>query len=342
MLRIGDLTIDPPILLAPMAAVTNLPMRTLCEEAGAGFTLTEFLPAHAVARGVPRILARMTASLGGRPFGVQIFGREPKDLASAARAAHATGASLVDINMGCPAKAVVSGACGSALMRTPELAAELVAAVREAIAPLPVTVKIRAGWDDTHRNAPEFAARMAQAGARWITVHGRTRTQGFSGQADWTLIAEVKRTVSVPVVANGDVVDAESFRQVLEVTGCDGVMIGRGALGNPWIFRRLACIWRGEPDPGPPTVQERWTTLKRHYALYLETVSKPQAVREMRKHVGWYTKGLPRSAEFRDAVNHIDDPQTLMSVVDSYFAGLASSAPPSRRIPSSMLSMEVA
>lgn len=324
MLRVGDLAIDPPILLAPMAAVTNLPMRTLCEEMGAGFTITEFLPAHAIARSAPRILARMTASLGGRPFGVQIFGRVPRDMAAAARAAAATGASLVDVNMGCPAKKVTAGACGSALMREPDLAADLVAAARDAVAPLPVTVKIRAGWDDAHRNAPEFAARLCDAGARMITVHGRTRAQGFSGRADWTVIRDVRRVVpaTVPVIANGDVVDAETFRAALRETGAQGVMIGRAALGNPWIFRRLAAAWRGEADPGPPSPAERWRTLRRHYNLYLGMVPEAQAVREMRKHVCWYTKGLSRSAEFRDAMNRIDGAPAALAFVDAYFEPL--------------------
>ncbi len=322
MLRVGDFAIDPPILLAPMAAVTNLPMRTLCEEAGAGFTITEFLPACGIARGAPGVMRKLTASLGGRKFGVQIFGRVPEELAAAARVAASTGASLVDINMGCPAKKVTAGACGSALMRTPEIAAELVAAVREAITPLPVTVKIRAGWDDEHRNAPEFAARMVEAGARMITVHGRTRTQRFDGRADWTIIREVKRSVAVPVIGNGDVTDGDTYRRIREVAECDGVMIGRGALGNPWIFRRLAAAHRGAPDPGPPTAADRWATLRRHYALYQQTVAEPQAVREMRKHVGWYTKGLPHSAEFRDTANRIDALSDVLRFIDGYFAPL--------------------
>jgi nifR3 family TIM-barrel protein len=326
-MRVGPLVIDPPLLLAPMAAVTNPPMRALCEEMGCGLSLTEFLPAHAIARGIEKVTRNMREAVRGRPFGVQIFGRVARDMAEAARAAVRSGASLVDINMGCPAKKVVAGECGSALMRTPDLAAELVAAVREAApAEIPVTVKIRAGWDDAHRNAPEFAARMAEAGAALITVHGRTRTQGFSGRADWRIIRQVKEAVRVPVVGNGDVVDAASMRALLETAGCDGVMIGRGAMGNPWIFSRLSAALAGRRDPGPPTAAERHATLRRHYQLYLGWCDERRAVREMRKHLGWYTRGLPKSAEFRARIHTLDGADAVLREVDAYFTSIGTRA----------------
>lgn len=323
MLRVGSLTIDPPLLLAPMAAVTNPPMRTLCEEMGCGFTLTEFLPAHALARGIEKIVRNIAPATPGRKFGVQIFGRVPVDMAEAARTAVTCGASLVDINMGCPAKRVVAGECGSALMRTPEIAADLVVAVREALPPeIPVTVKMRAGWDEGHKNAPEFAARMVEAGAAMITVHGRTRTQGFAGRADWSVIRHVKEAIAVPVVGNGDVVDIESMRGLIETAGCDGVMIGRGAMGNPWIFARLSAVLAGRPDPGPPSVAERHATLRRHYALYLLWVDERRAVNEMRKHLGWYTRGLPHSADFRARVQALPGAERVLADVDDYFGSL--------------------
>src|SRR5512143_1978247 len=258
--RIGPIQIDTPVILAPMAAVTDLPFRTIAEELGVGFTITEFLSAHALASKDPKKTGKLTASLDGRRFGVQIFGREEDAMAEAARMAVAIGASLVDINMGCPAKRVVAGECGSALMREPEIAQELVRAVVDAVpAHIPVTVKHRAGWDQAHRNAPEFACAMVEAGAKMITVHGRTRTQGFSGQSDPDIIQQVRDAVPprIPVVGNGDVVDVAGYLRLREHTGCDAVMIGRGALGNPWLFARLREVSAGRPDPGPPGLDER-------------------------------------------------------------------------------------
>src|SRR6185312_9961781 len=213
-MRIGDLAVDVPVLLAPMAAVTDLPFRTVCEEFGVGLTITEFLSAHALAVGDPKTTGKLTASLDGRRFGVQIFGREEAMMHEAAKMAVSIGASLVDINMGCPAKRVVAGECGSALMREPSIGQELVRACVAAVpANVPVTVKHRAGWNQDNRNAPEFACAMVEAGAQMITVHGRTRTQGFSGKSDPEIIKLVRDAVPrhIPVVGNGDVVDVEGF-----------------------------------------------------------------------------------------------------------------------------------
>src|SRR5215467_10608212 len=214
MMLVGELSVDPPVLLAPMAAVTDLPFRTICEEMGVGLTVTEFLSAAAITRGAEKTLEKMTPSLDGRRFGVQIFGRLEEEMQVAARAAVAVGARLVDINMGCPAKKVVAGECGSALMREPPLAQALVRAVRAVVPPqIPVTVKHRAGWDERHLNAPEFACAVAEAGAAMITVHGRTRTQGFSGRADRAIIRRVRDAVPrrVPVVGNGDVITVDDY-----------------------------------------------------------------------------------------------------------------------------------
>src|SRR5882724_5960871 len=213
-MRVGPLQIDTPVLLAPMAAVTDLPFRTVAEELGVGFTITEFLSAHALASGDPKTTGKMTASLDGRRFGVQIFGREQDAMAEAARMAVSIGASLVDINMGCPAKRVVAGECGSALMKEPAIAQTLVRAVVGAVPDhVPVTVKHRAGWDERHRNAAEFACALVEAGAAMITVHGRTRTQGFAGKSDLSIIGQVRAAVPahIPVVGNGDVVDVEGY-----------------------------------------------------------------------------------------------------------------------------------
>jgi nifR3 family TIM-barrel protein len=323
-MRVGDLVIDPDVLLAPMAAVTDLPFRTVIEEIGVGLTITEFLSAHALTEGAKKAVDKMTPSLDGRRFGVQIFGREPEVLARAADMAVAVGASLVDINMGCPAKRVVAGACGSALMKEPELAQELVRAVRARVPPaLPVTVKHRAGWDERHRNAPEFAAAMVEAGAAMITVHGRTRTQGFSGKSDRQIIRQVREALPthVPVVGNGDVVSVDDYFRMREETGCDAVMIGRGALGNPWLFRGIRERLRGEPV-STPTLAERLAVFLRHVELIEQHTPPKRLVNELRKAVAWYTKGLRHSAEVRERAFNLADPAQVREIAVAYFSSL--------------------
>jgi nifR3 family TIM-barrel protein len=324
-MRVGALHIDTPVLLAPMAAVTDLPFRTVAEELGVGFTITEFLSAHALAIGDPKTTGKMTASLDGRRFGVQIFGREEPAMAEAARLAVAIGASLVDINMGCPAKRVVAGECGSALMKEPERAQALVRVVVAAVpADVPVTVKHRAGWNQDHRNAPEFACAMVEAGAKMITVHGRTRTQGFSGKSDPEIIRLVREAVPahIPVVGNGDVVDVEGFIRLREVTGCDAVMIGRGALGNPWLFARLREFCAGRPDPGPPNLEERVAVFRRHVDLIEQLKSGPRTLHEVRKACAWYARGLYGCNALRLRVWDAPDLQTARTLVEDYFAQL--------------------
>jgi nifR3 family TIM-barrel protein len=323
--RIGPIHIDTPVLLAPMAAVTDLPFRTVAEELGVGFTITEFLSAHALAVGDKKTSAKMTASLDGRKFGVQIFGREPDKMDAAAKMAVAIGASLVDINMGCPAKRVVAGECGSALMREPAIAQELVRTVVAAVpAHVPVTVKHRAGWNQDNRNAAEFACALVEAGAQMITVHGRTRTQGFSGKSDNDIIRRVRDAVPrhIPVVGNGDVVDVAGFVTMREQTGCDAVMIGRGALGNPWLFSRLREVCAGRPDPGPPTLEERIHVFRRHVGLIETLKSGPRTLHEVRKACAWYARGLYGCNALRLRVWEAADLQTARVLVDDYFAQL--------------------
>jgi nifR3 family TIM-barrel protein len=308
-----------------MAAVTDLPFRTVCEEFGVGLTITEFLSAHALAVGDPRTTGKLTASLGGRRFGVQIFGREPEPMQAAARMAVAIGASLVDINMGCPAKRVVAGECGSALMREPAMAQDLVRAVVAAVpADVPVTVKHRAGWNDAHRNAPEFACALVEAGAQMITVHGRTRTQGFAGRSDLEIIGRVRAAVPahVPVVGNGDVVDVAGYVRMREATGCDAVMIGRGAMGNPWLFAQLREVCAGRPDPGPPGLDERRAVFRRHVGLIRELRGGPRTLHEVRKACAWYAKGLYGCNALRVKVWETPSIELLVDVVEDYFAQL--------------------
>ncbi len=331
-MKIAHLDIEPDVLLAPMAAVTDLPFRTICEEHGVGLTITEFLSANALCAGAKKELAKLTASIGGRRFGVQIFGREPQALSLAAQMARDIGAALVDINMGCPAKRVVAGLCGSALMREPELAQELVRAVRAALPPeIPVTVKHRAGWDDRHLNAPEFACAMVEAGAAMITVHGRTRTQGFSGSSSLDIIKKTRAALPphIPLVGNGDVKTLDDYIRMRLETGCDAVMIGRGALGNPWLFRDIRAWLRGEAPLGPPSLAERRAVFLRHVELMQSHTPEKKIIHELRKAVAWYTKGLPDSAVLRDQAQAPKDPAELIAVTARYFVELGDRRRPS-------------
>ena len=311
-LRIGPLHVFPPVLQAPMSALTNLAMRTLSEEQGCGLTVTEFLSASAIASGHKSTLNRITPSYDGRPFGVQIYGRNPIQMAKAGRIVAEQGASLVDINMGCPGKKISSGSCGAALMREPRLAEEIVVAVRQAVdIKVPVTVKMRAGWDASSLNAPSLAAQLVTAGAAMITVHGRTRQQRYKGRVDLSIIRAVKEAVDVPVVANGDIVDLVSMKHTFATTGADGVMIGRAATGNPWIFAELSSWWTEHPLPAPPTNAQRISMYLRHMAIYRRLVDDKRAVIEMRKFAPWYLAGIPSGEMLRAQINRLSDPEEV-------------------------------
>ena len=325
-MRIGDVDIGPGALLAPMEAVTDLPFRTVCEEHGAALTYTEFLSAQALTRGAVKATGRMWASLGGRRFAVQVFGREPEVLAQAAQMAADIGASIVDINMGCPARKVTSGMCGSALMREPELAARIVGAVRAALPnTIPVTVKHRAGWDDLSLNAVTFARRMVDAGAELITVHGRTRAQGFSGTVRLAPIAEVRAALPrrIPVVGNGDVDSLADYLDMKRETGCDAVMIGRAARGNPWLFRAARAADEGQPIPDPPTVGERRSVWRRHADLVVEYAVPKMVLHELRKTLAWYSRGLHSGAELRHRCFAETNPGALVDLGEAFFEALA-------------------
>jgi nifR3 family TIM-barrel protein len=324
-MRIAHLHIDLPVLLAPMAAVTDLPFRTVCEEFGLGITITEFLSANALCAGDNKTTDKMTPSLDGRRFGVQIFGREDEPMIAAAQMAVDIGASLVDINMGCPAKRVVAGACGSALMKEPELAQHIVRTVVAAVPDhVPVTVKHRAGWDQTHLNAPEFACAMVEAGAQMITVHGRTRTQGFGGACDLDIIRATRQQVlaRIPVVGNGDVLTVDDYTRMREETGCDAVMIGRGAMGNPWLFRSIRARLEGAVDPGQPDLDERARVFRRHIGLILEIKSGPKLLHEVRKASAWYAKGLRGCNTLRQQIWKIRQPELVYQTCLDYFDSL--------------------
>jgi nifR3 family TIM-barrel protein len=324
-MRIGDIDIGSGALLAPMEAVTDLPFRTVCEEHGAALTYTEFLSADALTRGAVKATSRMLASLGGRRFAVQVFGREPEVVARAAQMAADIGASIVDINMGCPARKVTAGLCGSALMREPDLAARMVEAVRAALpANIPVTVKHRAGWDDLSQNAAAFARRMVGAGAALITVHGRTRAQGFSGSVRMAPIAETRALLPrrIPVVGNGDVDSMADYLDMKRETGCDAVMIGRAARGNPWLFRDARAVDEGLPVPAPPSVDERRRVWRRHADLVAEHAVPKMVLHELRKTLAWYSRGLHGGASLRHRCFAEDQPRALLDMGEAFFADL--------------------
>ena len=322
-LRLGAVTADPPIVLAPMSSLTNMPMRTVSEEAGCGLTVTEFIAAPALAARVPSEVRKLQPSRHGRSFSVQIFGRDPGQMATAARMAADIGAELVDINMGCPSRKVTKGSAGAALMRLPDLAEELVRACSEAVeGRADVTIKTRAGWDDSSRHAPQFCARMVEAGAVAVTIHGRTASQGFKGKSDNGIIAAVKQALDVPVIGNGDVKNTDDLARMFDETGCDGVMIGRAALGNPWLFSRCAAWCRGEPLPPPPSHGERLRMYLRHLDLYLTIATPWTAVMEMRKFAGWYVKGFPGAATLRKTIYTLVELDEIRRMVEQWTTDL--------------------
>jgi nifR3 family TIM-barrel protein len=308
-----------------MEAVTDLPFRTICEEHGAALTFTEFLSAEALTRGSERVVRRMWPSLGGRPFVVQVVGRQPELLARAAAMAVEAGATVVDINMGCPARKVTAGTCGAALMREPALAAAIVGAVRAALpSAIPVTIKQRVGWSDSSINAPEFALRMVDAGAAMVTVHGRTRDQGFSGQVRLPPIAAVRAALprEIPVVGNGDVKTVDDYCRMKSETGCDAVMIGRAARGNPWLFRSIHAIETGASMPALPAIAEQRAVWRRHADLVVEYTSDQMRLHELRKTLAWYSRGLYGGADLRRRAFSESRPQAVIELGEAFFAAV--------------------
>ncbi len=301
-LKLGPVTVRGGHVLSPLASISTPAFRILCEEQGASLTWSEMVSVAGLVRRQPKTLRLVRRSRLAAPFAVQLVGARPDELERAAGHAAELGVELIDLNMGCPVKKVAKTGGGVALMRTPELAARLVSAARRGAGPqVGVTVKIRLGWDDASRNAPQFARQMVEAGACAVTVHGRTRQQWFSAQCDLAGIRAVVEAVGahVPVMGNGDVVDAASDRRMRAQTGCAAVMIGRGALGNPWVFASLTAAARGAPPPPAPGRAERVALMRRHLSLALEDDPEPVAVREIRKHLMWTSRALPGAVAFR-------------------------------------------
>ncbi len=323
-MRIGNVEIPPGAGLAPMAGVTDMPMRMLCFEQGAAYAVTEMVSAKGYlyapenSRAIAELLRR---SPGEGPLGLQLFGREPEFMGEAAKRLSGQGFAFIDINMGCPAHRIVGNGEGSALMKQPQLAGEVVyAAVRNSS--LPVTVKMRSGWDEEHINAPELAHIVEQAGAAAITVHPRTREQQYAGRADWSVIRAVRDSVRIPVIGNGDVTCAEDYGRMIRETGCDGVAIGRGAQGNPWIFAEIRAYLRGEAFKRPGA-RERIDMALRHGRAQAEYIGERGAAREMRKHLIWYLQGLNGCARVRERLGHIDSLEEMSRLLLDYADRLA-------------------
>ncbi len=316
-LKIGDVVLPNPYILAPMAGVTDLPFRLLCREQGAGLVCMEMVSAKAIYYRNKNTEALLTIHPEERPVSLQLFGSDPYLMSEMAKRIEERPFDILDINMGCPVPKVVNNGEGSALMKDPKLAGEIAASVVRAVRK-PVTVKIRKGFDEKHVNAVEMAKRIEDAGASAVAVHGRTREQYYSGKADWDIIRRVKEAVAIPVIGNGDVASAADAQEMWEQTGCDGIMIARGARGNPWIFAELAAWSEGRPAPPRPDCREVCRMIKRHGKMLCRYKGEFTGIREMRKHAAWYTAGFPHSSRLRARVNEIGDYDSLCALMEQW------------------------
>lgn len=315
MPQIGGVKLDNPFLAAPLAGVTDAPTRLLAKEMGAALVYSEMISGKGLIYKNKNTEDLLRVFEGEKPVAFQIFGSEPEIMAHTAGLLRDRENDILDINMGCPVPKVVKNGEGSALMKTPELIYEIVRAVA-AQAGKPVTVKIRTGWDENSINCVQVAKTAEKAGAAAVAVHGRTRMQYYSGKADWDAIKEVREAVKIPVIGNGDVFSGEDAMKLMEYTGCEMVMIGRGMLGNPWIFRECTALWEGREKPEPPGIREKADMMIRHLNMLKDIKGERTAVKEMRKHVGWYTKGMPGSAAFRREINQIDEAAPLIERIE--------------------------
>ena len=314
-MKIGEVALKGKTVLAPMAGVTDFAFRELCRSCGAALTTTEMVSARALTYGDRKSRELLFLAEDEAPAAVQIFGHEPSVMAEAAQmAVEISGAALLDINMGCPVGKIVRSGDGAALMKDPDLAAEIVEAVVKTVS-VPVTVKFRKGWDNGNVNAAAFAKRCEEAGASALTVHGRTRAQLYSGKADWDIIRDVKKAVSIPVTANGDVFSGEDAAHILRYTGCDAVMIGRGCFGDPWLFTRANAAIAGEEEPPLPPLPERMDAALNQIERLAEKRGEHSACLEARHQLPWYLHGVPYSGSFRQALVHVDTLEDIRKIV---------------------------
>lgn len=320
-MKIGSLTLDNITILAPLAGITNLPFRLLVKETGCALVCTEMISANGLTRNSEKTIQMMASMTGEKPLSIQLFGCDPEIMAEGAAFAQSSGADIVDINMGCPVKKVLKTGSGAALMKEPEKVEPMLKAIRKAIH-IPLSIKIRTGWDTSGKQANDIACIAEACGVNAVTVHPRTVSQGFGGAADWSIITEIKKAVSIPVIGNGDIVQPVDALKMKNTTGCDGVMIGRAAIGNPWIFSQILSLLSGE-EIQPVSLSDRFDIMIRYLQLSVDHFGEERACRMMRSRLGWFAKGLPNASKFRESIKHISSENHTIELIKTYQRSLS-------------------